>query len=234
MVNPLGAVFPVVCHQQSAGYCKYCAGQSVVQSPSRDPHPLLIPVPFDHFPNLFLASTLVRKLLEREACLHDYLSAFPRGGMSNSRIHKAFISTIVAVVVIFSAGCGDEENNVAPTPGEATASVPSEAPESEPTGAAEGTDLAPVDLELDDGGFASSTPKEFHVPSDFLVLITAKNVSDASIRLSISAPSLAQTFKIAPGKTETITLASIPEGERAKMISGGKTIEIAADAEPGP
>jgi hypothetical protein len=154
--------------------------------------------------------------------------------MSNSRTHKAFISTIVVTALIFSSGCGDEEKGVAPTPSDATAGVPSERPTGEPTQATEGTDLAPVDLELDDGGFASSTPKEFHVPSDFLVLITAKNVSDARIRLSISAPSLAQTFKIAPGKTERITLASIGEGERAKMISGGKTIEIAADAEPGP
>lgn len=154
--------------------------------------------------------------------------------MSNSRIHKAFFSTIVAAALIFSAGCGSEDDNVGSASSEITASVPSAATPSSSTGATEGTDLAPVDLELDDGGFASSTPKEFHVPSGFLVLITAKNVSDAKIRLSISAPSLAQTFKIAPGRTETITLASIGEGERAKMISGGKTIEIAADAEPGP
>lgn len=154
--------------------------------------------------------------------------------MSNSRTHKTFLSTIVAVALIACSGCGDEENNVAPIPSGATTSTPSEAPASEPSAATEGTDLAPVDLELDDGGFADSTPKEFHVPSDFLVLITAKNVGDERIRLSISAPSLAQTFKIAPGKTEKITLASIGEGERAKLISGGKTIYIAADAEPGP
>jgi hypothetical protein len=91
-----------------------------------------------------------------------------------------------------------------------------------------------VDLELDNGGFASSTPKTFHVPSGFLVLVTARNVSDAKIRLSISAPSLAQTWKIGPGRTQTITLASIGEGQSAKMISGGQTIKIAADAEPGP
>ena len=71
MVNPLGAVFPVVCHQQPAGDGKHRARESVVESPSCDPNPLLIPVPFDHFPNLFLASTPVRKLLEREACLYD-------------------------------------------------------------------------------------------------------------------------------------------------------------------
>lgn len=158
--------------------------------------------------------------------------------MSNSRIHKAFFLAIVAAAMVFSSGCGGEDNDAAPAPQPgATASEPpspSSPSPSEPTAATEGTDLAPVDLELDDGGFAKSTPKVFHVPSGFLVLITAKNVSDAKIRLSISAPSLAQTFKIGPGKTETITLASIGEGERAKMISGGKTIEIAADAEPGP
>ncbi|MGH2960016.1 MAG: hypothetical protein ACRDKE_10455 [Solirubrobacterales bacterium] len=154
--------------------------------------------------------------------------------MSNSRIHKAFISTIVAAVLIFSAGCGGEDKQVGPAPSDVTASVPPAGQPSSATGATEGTDLAPVDLELDDGGFASGTPTEFHVPAGFLVLVAAKNVSDAKIRLSISAPSLAQTFKISPGKTETITLASIGEGERAKLISGGKTIEIAADAEPGP
>ena len=152
--------------------------------------------------------------------------------MSNPRIHKAFISTIVAVVLINSSGCGGEQNKVESTPRpEVTASTP---PPSDAAGSTEGADLAPVDLELDDGGFARSTPKTFHVPSGFLVLITAKNVSDAKIRLSVSAPSLAQTFLIGPGKTETITLASIGEGESAKMISGGKTIKIDADAEPGP
>lgn len=140
----------------------------------------------------------------------------------------------VAAVLIFAAGCGGEEKNGAQVPSAATGSEPTETRASDGAAATEGADLAPVDLELDDGGFAKSTPKEFHVPSGFLVLISAKNVSDKRIRLSISAPSLAQTFKIAPGKTERITLASIGEGERAKLISGGKTIYIAADAEPGP
>jgi hypothetical protein len=197
---------------------------------------LLIPVPFDHFPDLFLASTPVRKLLEREACLDDYLSAFPESGISVSYTYKTIFAIVVAALLAFSSGCGSDQPKPAANKPATTAPASSSAATGDAgaTPAPEGKDLAPVDVELDNGGFASSTPKTFHVPSGFLVLVTARNVSDAKIRLSISAPSLAQTWKLGPGKTQTITLASIGEGQTAKMISGGQTIKIAADAEPGP
>jgi hypothetical protein len=156
--------------------------------------------------------------------------------MSNSRTLKAFLQVLVALALVIFSGCGSAQQPPAASGGSPAATQPagpsSEAPEADT--APEGKDLAPVDLELDDGGFAKSTPPAFHVPSGFLVLITARNVSDARIRLSVVAPSLAQTFKIGPGKTQTITIASIGADESAKMISGGKTIKIAADAEPGP
>lgn len=156
--------------------------------------------------------------------------------MSNSHINKTILAIVVALALAIFSGCGSDDPAPSGNGQTAGASAAAEAAPSEagPTAAPEGQDLAPVDVELNDGGFASSTPPEYHVPSGFLVLITAKNRSDAKIRLSVSAPSLAQTFKIAPGKTQTITLASIGEGESAKMISGGKTIKIVADAEPGP
>lgn len=156
--------------------------------------------------------------------------------MSNSRTYKTIFVSVVALTLVIFSGCGGDKG--APS-FNATTSATSSIP-SEPTGgdgaspAPEGQDLAPVDIELDDGGFAKSTPPAFHVPSGFLVLITAKNVSEKKIRLSVSAPSLAQTFLIGAGKTETITLASIGADQSAKMISGGKTIKIVADAEPGP
>jgi hypothetical protein len=156
--------------------------------------------------------------------------------MSNSCIHKTFFAVAVALAIGVLSGCGSDNQPPAQEATAPPASAATSEPEqgSEPTTAPEGKDLAPVDVELDDGGFAESTPPAFHVPSGFLVLITAKNASGEQIRLSVSAPSLAQTFKIGPGKTETITLASIGAGESAKMISGGKTIKIVADAEPGP
>lgn len=236
MVNPLGAVFPVVNHQQPACDGEHCSGQSVVEPPTGYPHPLLIPVPFHHCPDLFLASTPVRKLLEREARFDDYLSAFPLTGISDSYISKAIFVIVAAVLLAFATGCGGEERRPTTATPPTAAPAPSSEGSSDPVtaNASEGRDLAPVDLELDNGGFASKTPKTFHVPSGFLVLVTAKNVSDATIRLSISAPSLAQTWKVGPGRTQTVTLASIGEGESARMISGGQTIRIAADAEPGP
>ncbi|MBJ7355458.1 MAG: hypothetical protein JHC98_11600 [Thermoleophilaceae bacterium] len=156
--------------------------------------------------------------------------------MSNSHINKTIFAIVVALLLGIFSGCGGGDPEPAaggPTPATAAPSAATQGATGS-TAAQEGTDLAPVDVALDDGGFAGSTPPEYHVPSGFLVLITAKNVSDARIRLSVSAPSLAQTFKIAPGRTQTITLASIGAGESAKMISGGKTIKIVADAEPGP
>jgi hypothetical protein len=162
--------------------------------------------------------------------------------MSNSRTYRTIFAIVVALAVTIFCGCGSDQ----PAPSAPGSPVPTAVTQSAgaPTGdspatpgdtaAPEGKDLAPVDLELDDGGFAKSTPPAFHVPAGFLVLITARNVSEAKIRLSLSAPSLAQTFKIGPGKTQTITLASIGAGQSAKMISGGKTIKIVADAEPGP
>jgi hypothetical protein len=177
-------------------------------------------------------------LLEREACDDSYLSANRSGEMSNSRMRKtnisaALLATIVAVAV---AGCGQKQDagpaaRPATTQATAAASAPSRRTT---TPTPEEADVAPVDLTLEDGGFARSTPKVFHVPSGFIVVIAARNASDAKIRLSVSSPTTAQTFKVSPGKTQSISLASIGAKDSAKLISGGRTIRIAADAEPGP
>ncbi|MGK2877475.1 MAG: hypothetical protein ACSLFF_02685 [Solirubrobacterales bacterium] len=161
--------------------------------------------------------------------------------MSISHTCKTYVAVAVAVVSLIASGCGDsteQPSTSGPTgtgaSGAATqqATAPSAPAEAGP--ATEEADLAPVDLQLADGGFAADTPRTFHVPSGFLIVVSAKNTDDKTIRLSVMARSIAQTFKIPTGETQKITIASLDAGETAKLISGRATIKIAADAEPGP
>ncbi|MBJ7458824.1 MAG: hypothetical protein JHD02_06545 [Thermoleophilaceae bacterium] len=151
--------------------------------------------------------------------------------MSTSHTNKKYFVVALAVGSLLAVGCGDPAEEP-PTTAPTTAGVSAAAGSVE--AAPEETDLAPVDLQLAGGGFASDTPRSFHVPSGFLIVVSAKNTDDRTIRLSVTGPSIAQTFKIPAGETQKITIASLAAGEAAKLISGGATIEIVADAEPGP
>jgi hypothetical protein len=83
------------------------------------------------------------------------------------------------------------------------------------------------------GTFAPSTPRTIHVPAGFMVIVTA-STDGSRARMSVLSPSTAQTFSIRANDTLRITLDSLRPGASAKLAAGGRTVRIAADAEPGP
>lgn len=163
--------------------------------------------------------------------------------MSSSHTHKLVTAAIVAAFALALGGCGSGDAGSAADGGadaQATgggASTPTAAATATagPTGkgASEATDFAPVDVKLANGTFTKSTPSTIHVPAGFLLIVTAKN-SGEKVQLSVQSPSTAQTFKIAAGGSLRITLDSLESGESAKLMAGGRTVKVSADAEPGP
>lgn len=131
---------------------------------------------------------------------------------------------------------GDLSGSLSATSQAGPQTVPDNAGEGteEPGAPPESTDFAPVDVDLRDGTFAKGTPKTIHVPSGFIVVITARADDYGTYRLSVLAPSAAQTFKIKPGDQTKVTLDSMREGQSAKLIVDKQTVKIAADADPGP
>lgn len=178
-----------------------------------------------------------------------YVSTSPRRDMSDSRKHKTFVAALLAALLM--AGCGGSSTgekstgDAAPedlsgaleaTQRTGTPQVQSEnaTPAGDDGAAPESTDFAPVDVDLKGGSFASNTPTTIHVPSDFILIVTARARDSRTYSLSVISPSVAQTFKIGPRGEKKITLDSLREGQKAKLIVGKKTVKIAADAEPGP
>lgn len=166
--------------------------------------------------------------------------------MSTSQAHKTCISALAVALLLALSGCGGDQpepSQVGETrdlsgalsPTERAAETPPVRPgDDEPAPAPESTDFAPVDIDLSDGTFAKGTPRTIHVPSDFIVIVSARADSNGPYRLSVLSPSVAQTFKVPAGGEKKITLDSMREGQSAKLIVGKSTIKVAADAEPGP
>ncbi len=166
--------------------------------------------------------------------------------MSTSQAHKKCFAALAVALVLALSGCGSNaaepsqaggagDLSGALSPTERAAETPPVRPgDDEPTPAPESTDFAPVDIDLTDGSFAKGTPKTIHVPSDFIVIVTARADSNGPYRLSVLSPSVAQTFKVPAGGGKKITLDSMREGQSAKLMIGKSTVRVAADAEPGP
>lgn len=162
--------------------------------------------------------------------------------MSNSRSHKQLLSVLLAVVLASSAGCGADRSSTDEKPtgsvgvvtGQTGAGASEQAAEPARPAPTSETDLVPVDIELEDGSFAKSTPKKIHVPSEFLVLISVTSGDGGPYSLSVLSPSSAQTFKIASNSSQNITQDGLAAGKQIKLMLGGKTVRIVADADPGP
>lgn len=167
-----------------------------------------------------------------------HVSAFRTHRMSISRTHKPLLTGLIVITLMASPGCGSSdpevnERSTAQTGATATtATAPAGKPE--PSAPTSETDLVPVDVALEDGTFASSTPKTIHVPSDFLVLIDVKADDGGPYELSVLSPSSAQTLKIPSNSTQKITQDGLAPGKQIKLMLAGKTVRIVADAEPGP
>jgi len=182
------------------------------------------------------------------------ISASKPPQLSTSRIHKTFVVALLASAILAASGCGKEQPQASqpePAPRDLSGSLATDQtgaqpgtqqPEQSQGGAAqpqqspsqETTDFAPVDVELAGGSFAKGTPKTIHIPSGFIIVVSARADDSATYKLSVTSPSAAQTFTIKPKGEQKITLDALREGESAKLIVGDRTVKIAADAEPGP
>jgi hypothetical protein len=151
----------------------------------------------------------------------------------------------VSCLLVLS-GCGEKSSPPTEAPRDLSGTIgqngstpdgetpaPPEQPATEPQqpGA---TDFAPVDIELRDGGFAKRTPRTIHVPSGFIVVVHATADDSGPYVLRVLSPSVAQSFKIKPGGEQRVTLDSMRQGQIAKLMVAGKTVKVAADADPGP
>lgn len=161
--------------------------------------------------------------------------------MSISNTHKHLILALCCAALATATGCGSEP--LAPAPAQApstTAEVtgdgatPASSGTASPAEQTSEANLVPVEIELKDGRFAPGTPRTVHVPSDFLVLITARTDSEGPYQLSVISPSTAQTFKIPSGETQRITQDGLAPGGVIKLMLGKQTVKVVADAEPGP
>jgi hypothetical protein len=187
-------------------------------------------------------------LLKREACGDVYLSAFRAMRMSSSHTHKAVIAAGVAAVALALAGCGDNGTTAGSTGATAKVNSPPATASTGSTGGAQTKsgsggstpatatepDVVPVDVRLKNGKFAPSTPSAFHVPTNFLIIVSVKSDGAGPYMLSVQGPSIAQTFKIASNDQQNISIDALSSGESAKLMLGGQTVKIKADAEPGP
>jgi hypothetical protein len=162
--------------------------------------------------------------------------------MSDSRTYKCLFATAVAVVALAVAGCGSGNEKAAGPPVTSASGPASSAAATGSTSsaqkssdkAAKEAQIAPVDIALKNGKFAPDTPKTFHLPSDFLIVVHVTTDADGPYSLSVLSPSMAQTFKIASNDSQNITLDSLKTGESAKLMLGRQSVTIKPDADPGP
>ncbi len=176
--------------------------------------------------------------------------------MSTSRTPKTFVALCFGAALLALSGCSGsgstDDPSGAPDPGapgdiSGSLSPTDRAPEAPEvrsadkpengSAAAESTDFAPVDIELKDGRFAPATPRTIHVPSGFIVIVSARADDHGRYRLGVQSPSVAQTFFIPAGGQHKITLDAMREGQVATITLGtsrSQRLRIAADAEPGP
>jgi hypothetical protein len=169
--------------------------------------------------------------------------------MSVSQTPSTNVVAAICVAVLLLSGCGSSDSpegpksvsqpdlsgKLQPTEEVPSATEPAPAPPSaEPKTAPEATDFAPVDIELSDGGFARGTPRAFHLPAGFIIVVRVRADRYGPYKLRVRSPSTAQSITIRPGGTTRITLDSLKSGAVAELMLAEKTVRLAADAEPGP
>jgi PBP1b-binding outer membrane lipoprotein LpoB len=151
--------------------------------------------------------------------------------MSISPKHKTIVAALFAALAMAFSGCGGDNPAAKPT---ATAATGESAPQAAETQQSEPANYAPVDVKLEDGTFATDTPETFHIPSGFIVVVTAMADRTGLYVLRVKSPSVMQSFKIRPGAVQRVTIDGMKPGQSAHLMVRGKSVRIAADAEPGP
>jgi len=81
-VDPIGAVFPVVRHEEATGGGEDDPSESVVEAPARNPNSLLLSVPSDHVPILSLLQRPFVSCSNVRPVVMPHISAFRTHRMS--------------------------------------------------------------------------------------------------------------------------------------------------------
>lgn len=150
-------------------------------------------------------------LSEREACDDVYISALRGRDLSTSWTRNLACLSIFSVFVAVLLGCGSSDSNLPASGG------------------------AVIRVELAKGGFSPNTPSEFQVSSGELITVEARALDAHKYSLGVLAPTMAQTFKIAPNGSQTITISKLEHGESAQLIVGKQRVSILAPGgEPEP
>lgn len=131
--------------------------------------------------------------------------------MPNPRKRNAAVLSVFVAAALALTGCGNAEDASDSAVGE--------------------TGMTNIDVKLEDGGFADSTPSTFRVPAGSLILINAQTGRGGPFRLSVLSRSTAQTFKLKSNDSLNLTLDSLKTGEIAKLISDQKTVKIVLEGE---
>lgn len=114
------------------------------------------------------------------------------------------ITAVLLAIAIVPAGCGDDQSNRTET------------------------DVATIPVNLEDGGFAKSTPGELTAPADALLILEVRSGRRGPFRLGVRSPSTAQTFRLPENSVKKLSLNSMPKGQTATLYSGDKEVSLTA------
>lgn len=113
----------------------------------------------------------------------------------------------------------------------------------EPTAAAEApappdqtseANTVPVDVTLAGGGFAASTQRTVHVPAGFPITVTARARDDGSYRVRVVPAGAGPVLVVGPRGEGSVVLRPLALNRSLRLVVGGDSIKVVADAEPGP
>lgn len=159
--------------------------------------------------------------------------------MSILNRYKTVLATAVAVLAATGAvGCGEDPVG-AGRPGATTG--PSVALPTAATGATGATDTSATEparvgtqLVLNDGKFVEGTPAVVHVEPGFDVQLDFQAQDDRPYTVNITGPGGPSSVQVPGRGTNAYLGAALKPGETITASYGGQSVDVVADAEPGP
>lgn len=167
--------------------------------------------------------------------------------------------SLFAACLLALAGCGDE--TVEPLPATAAtgatgqSATPETAAEGEPgddggagvqdeaadpgtSGDSEQGDeegaRTPVEITVSDGAFGTATPSRVHVPAFIAIELDVSVKDSRGYKLTVVRGAVTTEHTVTGGGRSSVMLEGLRPGRSLDVKLGGDTVEVTADAEPGP
>lgn len=169
---------------------------------------------------------------------------------------------LFAACLLVLSGCGDATEQAAPVTGasgavEQSATPPTAAGDgsgddggvgtgangagaADPDAAADSTQgdeegaRTPVEITISGGGFGSATPNRVHVPS-FIAIELDVTVKDArGYKVTVVRDGKRSEHAVSGGGRSSVMLEGLRPNRSLTVKLGGDTVDVTADAEPGP